>query len=195
MTFAVAGAALVLLDCEEGVAARAFPDPEGRREFVAGVRASIDAAQRRGMPCVRVEVEFRAGHLDVAATNSYFAGAKAAGRLLAGSDQSAPMAELASLLEPLPRVVKRRIGALAHTDLAPLLGGLGCDGIVLAGLITRGAVLSTAAHAADLDYRVAVLADACHDPDPAVHDLLVREVLPMRAAVLTSAELEALAGD
>lgn len=188
--FATELSALVLLDCQGGVAANAFgQDAQARERFCVGVRSAVAAARAAGMPCVRVEVEFRPGHPEVAATNSYFTGVREAGRLLAGSEQAAPMPELADLLAELPRVVKRRIGALPNTDLPALLAGLGCDGIVLAGLVTRGAVLSTSCLAADLDYRVAVLSDATHDPDPVVHDVLLRQVLPLRAAVLSVADL------
>lgn len=61
--------------------------------------------------------------------------------------------------------------------------------MLLAGLVTRGAVLSTACHAADLDHPVGVVADACHDPDPQVHEILLQHVIPLRASVTTVADL------
>ena len=190
MTAAAAGSgtALLLLDCQEGVAGRVFGDEGTRAAFVAAVRAAVATAQAAGLPCIRVEVEFRPGHPEVSPSNAYFGRVKDAGRLVAGTDQVAPMAELADLLAPLPRVVKRRIGAFPDTDLAVLLRGLSCDGIALAGLITSGAVLSTACAAADLDYRVTVLSDACHDPTEPVHRALVDSVLPMRADVVSAGE-------
>lgn len=190
MTAAVGrtGTALLLLDCQEGVAGRVLGDDDTRVAFVAAVRTAVGTAQAAGLPCIRVEVEFRAGHPEVSPANAYFGRVKDAGRLVAGTDQVAPMADLADLLAPLPRVVKRRIGAFPDTDLAVLLRGLSCDGIVLAGLITSGAVLSTACSAADLDYRVTVLSDACHDPTDTVHRALLDTVLPMRADVVSVGE-------
>jgi nicotinamidase-related amidase len=179
------GSALMLLDCQEGVAGRVFGDDASRARFVAAVRAAVGTARAAGMPCVRVEVEFRPGYPEVSPANAYFGRVKDAGRLVAGTDEVGPMSELARLLEPMPRVVKRRIGAFPDTDLAVLLRGLSCDGIVLAGLITSGAVLSTACHAADLDYRVTVLSDACHDPTESVHRALLDHALAMRADVLS----------
>jgi nicotinamidase-related amidase len=184
-----AGSALLLLDCQEGVAGRVFGDDGARASFVSAVRSAVASAQAAGMPCVRVEVEFRPGHPEVSPANAYFGRVRDAQRLVAGTEEAAPMSELADLLEPMPRVVKRRIGAFPDTDLAVLLRGLGCDGLVLAGLITSGAVLSTACHAADLDYRVSVLSDACHDPTDSVHRALLDHVLVMRADVLPVAEL------
>jgi nicotinamidase-related amidase len=178
------GSALLLLDCQDGVAGRVFGDPGSRARFVSAVRAAVGTAQAAGLPCIRVEVEFRPGHPEVSPANAYFGRVRDAGRLVAGTDQVGPMSELADLLEPLPRVVKRRIGAFPDTDLAVLLRGLSCDGVVLAGLITSGAVLSTACHAADLDYRVTVLSDACHDPTESVHRALLDDVLPMRGDVV-----------
>ena len=180
-----AGSALVLLDCQEGVAGRVFADGGSRARFVSAVQAAVRSAEAVGMPCIRVEVEFRPGHPEVPPANAYFGRVKDAGRLVAGTEQVRPMAELADLLEPVPRVLKRRIGAFPDTDLAVLLRGLSCDGLVLGGLITSGAVLSTACHAADLDYRVTVLSDACHDPTEAVHRTLLDHVLPLRADVVT----------
>jgi nicotinamidase-related amidase len=183
-----AGSALLLLDCQEGVAGRVFGDGESRARFVAAVRAAVRTAEAAGMPCLRVEVEFRPGHPEVSAANAYFGRVKDAGRLVAGTEQVGPMSELADVLESAPRVVKRRIGAFPDTDLAVLLRGLSCDRLVLAGLITSGAVLSTACHAADLDYRVSVLSDACHDPTEPVQRALLDHVLPMRADVVSVEE-------
>jgi nicotinamidase-related amidase len=45
-------------------------------------------------------------------------------------------------------------------------------------------VLSTLRQAADLDFRLAVLRDACADPDPQVHDCLMDKVFPRQAEVL-----------
>jgi hypothetical protein len=39
---------------------------------------------------------------------------------------------------------------------------------------------------------VFVLADACVDPDPAVHDVLIKKLSPRQADVITTAQLEDL---
>lgn len=182
------GSALLLLDCQEGVAARAFGDDDSRARFVTAVQEAVRTARGAGMPCLRVEVEFRPGHPEVSPANAYFGRVKEAGRLVAGTEAAGPMTELAAVLQPMARVVKRRIGAFPDTELAVLLRGLSCDGLVLAGLITSGAVLSTACSAVDLDYRVTVLSDACHDPTEPVHRTLLDHVLAMRADVVSVEE-------
>lgn len=68
-----------------------------------------------------MQVEFRPGHPEVSPANAYFGRVKDAGRLVSGTDQVGPMSELADLLEPLPRVAKRRIGAFPDPNLAVLL--------------------------------------------------------------------------
>ena len=49
-------------------------------------------------------------------------------------------------------------------------------------------MLSTLRQAADLDYRLTVLADGCLDGDPEVHQVLLGKVFPRQAEVTTVAE-------
>ena len=69
-----------------------------------------------------------------------------------------------------------------------LLRGAEADTLVLAGISTSGVVLSTLRQAADLDYRLTVLADACADTDPEVHRVLTEKVFPRQALVTTADE-------
>jgi nicotinamidase-related amidase len=59
---------------------------------------------------------------------------------------------------------------------------------VLTGVATSGVVLSTLRQAADLDYRLTVLADGCLDGDPEVHRVLTEKVFPRQAGVVGVAE-------
>ena len=69
----------------------------------------------------------------------------------------------------------------------------------MTGVATSGVVLSTLRQAADLDYRLVVLSDACLDADPEVHRVLTEKVFPRQAAVRTvaewAAELDGAPGD
>lgn len=69
-----------------------------------------------------------------------------------------------------------------------LLKSMKIENLVIAGIITSGAVLSTVRAAADLDYKVTVLADLCMDRDQEVHDILVGKVFPKQATVIGSEE-------
>jgi len=81
-------------------------------------------------------------------------------------------------------VTKRRVSAFAGSDLDVVLRSLEVDHLVLAGISTSGVVLSTVRQAADLDYRLTVLADGCADPDPEVHRVLLDKVFPRQATVV-----------
>jgi nicotinamidase-related amidase len=60
------------------------------------------------------------------------------------------------------------------------------DTLVLTGIATSGIVLSTARHAADHDYRLAIVSDACCDRDDEVHRVLIEKVFPRQATILTA---------
>ncbi|MEV0266491.1 isochorismatase family protein [Streptomyces sp. NPDC050617] len=87
-------------------------------------------------------------------------------------------------------VTKTRVGAFSTTSLDAFLREQGIDTLVLAGIVTSGVVLSTVREAADRDYRLFVLADACDDPDPQLHRTLMESVLPTQADVIDIAAFE-----
>ncbi len=80
----------------------------------------------------------------------------------------------------------RRVSAFSGTELHDVLGAGHVDAVVLCGIPTSGVVLATARAAADLGYRVEVLADACADPRPQAHEILAERVLPVSAEVVTA---------
>ena len=80
------------------------------------------------------------------------------------------------------------MSAFTGSDLQVVLRSLGADTLVLTGIATSGVVLSTLRQAADLDYRLVVLSDACLDADPEVHRVLTEKVFPRQAAVRTVAQ-------
>jgi nicotinamidase-related amidase len=82
-------------------------------------------------------------------------------------------------------VVKKRVSAFAGSDLGEVLRAGRVDTLVLTGIATSGVVLSTIRQAADLDFRLLVLADGCADADPEVHRVLTEKVFPRQAEVLT----------
>lgn len=146
--------------------------------------AAADVARAAGIPVVHVRVAFREGAPEIADSNRRFAAAKA--RATLGED--APETRIADPVAPRPGepvVVKRRVSAFAGSDLAVLLRSLRAERLVLAGIATSGVVLSTCVEAADLDFDLVVLSDACADADPEVHRVLLEKVFPKQAAVLT----------
>jgi nicotinamidase-related amidase len=82
-------------------------------------------------------------------------------------------------------VTRARVSAFAGSDLDVLLRAREIDGLVLTGIATSGVVLSTLRQAADLDFRLTVLADGCLDADVEVHRVLTEKVFPPQADVVT----------
>ena len=146
-----------------------------------------------GIPVIYVTVGFRPGHPEISARNRSFSAVASAGRFT----DTDPAAEIHPAVAPAAKdlvVTKRRVSAFAGSDLEVLLRSLGAGTLVLAGIATSGVVLSTLRQAADLDYRLVVLADACLDADPEVHRVLTEKVFPRQADVLTVDEWAARAG-
>jgi nicotinamidase-related amidase len=83
---------------------------------------------------------------------------------------------------------------MATTGLDGFLRERGIDTLMLAGVHTSGVVLSTASDAADSDYRLLVLADACADPDAELHERLLATVMARHAQITdTESAIAALA--
>jgi hypothetical protein len=79
-------------------------------------------------------------------------------------------------------VTKRRASAFARgSDLDMVLRAAGIEVLVLSGIATSGVVLSTVRQAADLDFSLTVLADACVYREEEVHRVLCQKVLARQA--------------
>ena len=76
-----------------------------------------------------------------------------------------------------------------RADLDLLLRANDIDTLILFGIATSGAVLFTALHAVDADYRVVVVKDCCADLDDVVHTSLVDEILPRLATVVPAGDI------
>lgn len=149
--------------------------------FRARVAQAVAHARTSGIPVIYVVVGFRPGAPEIQARH----------RARFSSLDMAEFMQIDPTVAPQPgelTVVKRRTGAFAGTDLEVVLRTLGIGQLVLTGFATSGAVLSTVCAAADQDYALTVLADACLDPDPQVQQTLIEKVFPRKATVLTVAE-------
>jgi nicotinamidase-related amidase len=173
---------LLLMDFQHGVV-ESLGDPS----VLAAAGRAAGAARAAGIPVMFVRVGFRPGYPEVAASNATFSAitSQAGDAYTEGS----PATQVHAALAPLggePVIVKRRVSAFSGSDLDVLLRGASADSLVLAGIATSGVVLSTVRQAADLDYRLTVLADACADRDPEVHRVLTEKVFPRQALVTTA---------
>ncbi|CAK4870524.1 unnamed protein product [Aphanomyces euteiches] len=82
-------------------------------------------------------------------------------------------------------ITKLRVSAFAGSPLEVILRSRQIEKLILCGITTSGVVLSTLREAADKDYVLTVLSDACIDADPEVHRVLTEKVFPRQADVLT----------
>lgn len=173
---------LLVMDVQRGIVER-FADDPGYLERLAD---AITAARAAGVPVVYVIIGFRPGHPEISARNRTFSALAAAGAFTEGD----PAAGIHPAVAPGPGdlvVTKRRVSAFTGSDLDVVLRGLGAGTLVLTGIATSGVVLSTLRQAADLDYGLIVLADACLDADQEVHRVLTEKVFPRQAEVSTVA--------
>lgn len=171
------------MDFQNGIVERS-----GSEQVLDAAGRAIAAARAAGIPVFFVRVAFRPGYPEVAASNQGFSQtAQHAGDSMTENHRSTQVHEAVQPRGDEPVVTKRRISAFSGSDLEVLLRGADVQQIVLAGIATSGVVLSTIRQAADMDYRIIVLEDACADPDPEVHRVLMEKVFP-RQALITSTD-------
>ena len=136
---------------------------------------------------IYVVIGFRDGHPEVSPANKTFAALADSTRFTAADPDAAIHPDVAPTDADIV-VTKKRVSAFAGSDLEVVLRGRGIDHLVLTGIATSGVVLSTLRQAADLDYRLTVLADGCLDGDLEVHRVLTEKVFSRQAEVCTVAD-------
>jgi nicotinamidase-related amidase len=163
-------------------------------DYLPAAARALETARAAGIPVIHVVLQLRPGHVDAHPRNRTFGSLPT--HLYTADDPGAAIhPDVAPRGEEIV-VRKNRVSAFAGNDLQQILAAQGVDHLVLAGIATGGIVLSTALQAADLDYRLTVLSDACADPDPDLHQALVTKVLARRGDVLTTGEwAESLTSD
>jgi nicotinamidase-related amidase len=154
--------------------------------FVSRINAAAEAARSVGLPVLWVKVGFRHGYPEVSARNQSFSAVTTSG-MFTDTDPGADLHADLEVRDTDVVVVKKRVSAFAGSDLDVVLRAAEVDSLVLAGIATSGVVLSTLRQAADLDFRLIVLADGCLDGDEEVHRVLTEKVFPRQAEV-TSVE-------
>ncbi len=175
--------ALLVMDVQQSIVDR-FAGDEG---YLPRLATAVEAARDAGVRVIYVVVGFRAGYPEVSGRNKSFGAIAGTGRFAEGDPGSAIHPAVAAASGDVV-VIKRRVSAFAGSDLEVVLRAGGIDHLVLAGIATSGVVLSTLRQAADLDYRLTVLADGCLDADPEVHRVLTEKVFPRQADVVRVAD-------
>ena len=176
--------ALLVMD-NMPVVTPAFGGDEALLERLAGAAKSARAA---GVPVLFGRVAFRPGYPDVAASNGLFSSLPAMGLDFQESNPACGYHPAVAPQDGDYTFTKRRVSSFAGSDLELLLRSLQVDHLVVTGVATSLVVLSTVRAAADLDYRITVLADGCADADEELHEVLMTKVFPAQATVTTIAE-------
>jgi nicotinamidase-related amidase len=174
--------ALLVMDLQTGIVERIA---EERDALLAAVSTATTAARSVGLPVIYVRVAFRPGMPEISPRNRAFSAARSG---------AMDLSEAATQIHPAVAphagdidVVKKRVSAFTGSDLDVVLRSLDARSLVLSGIATSGVVLSTLRQAADLDFELTVLRDACADLDPEVHRVLLDKVFPRQATVTDTA--------
>jgi nicotinamidase-related amidase len=178
--------ALLMMDAQRGIVERYAGGPEAMEPFAR----ALSAARSRNIPVIFIRVAFRDGYPEISRENKAFSSIQNRGDMRL-SDNSTRIHESVAPREGEPIVTKLRVSAFSGSDLELLLRSMGIGSLILSGIATSGVVLSTLREAADKDYRLTVLSDACLDADPEVHRVLMGKVFPRQADILTVAEWSA----
>jgi nicotinamidase-related amidase len=175
-----------VMDFQHGIVERIA---QAAPSVIEAAANAVEAARAGKIPVMFVRIAFRPGYPEAAASNAAFSGTAArAGETM---HEDHPATQVHAAVEPAqgePIITKRRISAFSGSDLDVLLRAADADSLVLAGVSTSGVVLSTLRQAADLDYRITVLSDACADSDPEVHRVLTEKIFPRQALVTSTDE-------
>lgn len=184
---------LLILDIQKGTID--IFDQSTRAQYLQRLVSTISAAREKAINIIHVVTEFRPSYPENHPLNASVPGIAACGRYLQGSTE----VQIHSAVAPLPHepiITKRRVSAFSSTDLDLLLRCSNTDHLVIAGIATSGAVLSTIRHAQDQDFHITVLRDLCLDRDEEVHRVLIDKVFGRKADILNAQEwVDRIKGD
>jgi len=173
-------AALLVMDYQNGIVER-FAD---NKEVLLPAQKAVATARAHNIPVIFVRVGFSEGYPEVSPRNRGFSRIASLGGMTT-SDASTQIHESVKPEGNEPVVTKYRISAFAGSTLELILRSRDIDTLIISGISTSGVVLSTLREAADRDFALTVLSDACLDNDAEVHQVLMEKVFPRQADVLT----------
>jgi nicotinamidase-related amidase len=174
--------ALLLMDLQRGIVDR-VREPEPLLDSAA---RALDGARAAGIAVVHVRMEFRPGYPEISRRNKFFHGVLIPHRSAIVGEPGTEIHPAVAPREGEPVTTKLRVSAFTGSELEVILRALEIERLVLSGIATSGVVLSTVRDAADRDFELTVLADACADTsDDDVHRVLMEQLFPRQADVVT----------
>ena len=153
--------------------------------LIERTRRVLDTCRHAGALVIFSARSYREGYPEVNPRDAGLMKKKADGERKEGTSGVAMIEELAPRPDE-PIVPKRRTSAFMHNDMDLILRSRGIETLVLAGIATSGAVLSTVRIAHDLDYSLVVIEDCCGDKNEEAHRVLVTQIFPNQATVTTA---------
>ena len=183
--------ALLLIDLQ-AMYAKSDPSVD---ELIKHIVSVVKSARSKGITIAHCRVAFTEDEAaNIPDTNPTFSPLKHNPSIAAkfGVD-SAEAAFHPSLLPEDEDIVlrKHRVGPFfnAPQDVNAIFKKRGIDTLLVGGVSTGGAVAATVVQAADLDYRLFVVEDACADPNKETHEFLIK-FFAKRATVINSKDIE-----
>lgn len=177
------GTVLLVMDIQNAMMSR-LTEPEA---LLSKIKRAITYARSNDIPVIYVTLNFRKGYPEVDPRNKLFTRLKESGLFAEGHHGSA-IHPMVAPYEGEVIIIKKRISAFAGSDLEILLKAQNIGQLIITGYSTSGVVLNTVREAADKDYQLTVLSDACTDADPEVHVFLTTRIFPTSAKVITTVE-------
>ena len=176
--------ALVLIDLQKGITAMSTVEPADK--IVERAAALARAFRERELPVIRVRVAFSPDGGDVLRS-----------RVDAPPPSVTRAADWADLREEIGSgphdiiITKRQWDAFYGTELDLQLRRRKMTGIVLAGISTSIGVESTARHARELGYEIAIASDAVTDTVAAAHENSLTRIFPRLGQIDSTAAIVA----
>ena len=162
-------AALIVIDIQNDY----FPGGKfelwGAEATLARTEAAIAAARGAGIPVIHVQ---------------HIAGGPAP-FFNAGSEGVAIHPRILAAAPDAPIVIKQQADAFLGTRLASLLEEMGCEELLLCGMMTQNCVTHTALSKSAERYRIKVIADCCTTVSEMIHRIALN-ALAARVAVIGS---------
>ncbi len=157
---------------------------ERHNDLLPKIQEAVQAARHHHIPVIWVKVAFSPGYLELNSQNKFFSVISSESRMTTDDTET----QLHHTLTPLdnePVVTKYRVSAFSGSNLEVILRTHHIKILALCGISTSGVVLSTVREAADKDYQLEVLEDACFDSDEEVHRILMEKVFPRQTEVIS----------
>lgn len=176
--------ALLLLDFHNFIVNMVQPQ-ETKNGVLSRVQNLAEVARKNSVPVIHCLID---GTQDPPSTSKI---ADRWNNTLKSSLESQPelLREPSELMGKGDLTFTRRGGVVSAMKSKEMLDSLidrGVESVVICGISTSGAVLSTARDSSDYGFVVTVVRDGCWDPSDAAHQVVMDSVLPMAAWVTDS---------